>query len=121
MPWAGSPGLTVAATIAEWVLDDPDRKARCQPIKDGRLLVKAHPQLDTCVEWAEAFAILDASEGCESKDVAPLGNCAAPFFEGFLPRQGLPPLQYFASGGRIANLQRFVIRFFFDVGSRRAG
>ena len=53
--------------------------AIAKPIKDGRLLVKIRPQLDARVEWTEAFAILDASEGCDSKDVAPLGNIVREF------------------------------------------
>lgn len=89
---------TVGATLAKWVLDGQDRKARCpqftllhdkmesleemkgsvqlafaKPIKDGRILLKVRPQLEARAQWSEAFALLDTEEAYESKDLAPPG------------------------------------------------
>lgn len=95
----GPSRLIVAATVAKWVLSGPDRKAGCptfslfhdkmealddlkssvqlafaKTIKDGRVLLKIRPNMDTQSQWAEVFALLDGAEFSESKDVAPPGN-----------------------------------------------
>ena len=89
---------TVGAVLAKWVLSDTDHKKTCpkfaemhdkmesleemrdsiqlafaKPVKDGRVILKARPQMSTQESWVEVFSLLDSQSFCESKDVAPPG------------------------------------------------